>query len=261
MVDLHAHILPGLDDGARDVGEAVAMARIAAEDGVTAMVATPHMGGIYATKREDILRGVQALQAALEEEGVALSLLPGADVRIDYDLPEKVREGEVVTVADRGKYLLVEWSHDVIAPGMEDLVFRLRLAGVTPILTHPERHGAVQAQPEMLAPLVRAGCLTQLTASSLLGGFGRSAQRCAKTLLKGRLAHLVASDAHSAWGRRPGLSEARRQVEAMLGREEAAEMFDARPALVVAGELVSVPDPLEKAWAGKAARIWSWLRK
>ena len=194
MIDLHVHIVPGLDDGPSAIADAVAMGRIAAEEGTTVIVATPHMlDGRYNAQRGQILDGVRALQEAFANEDLALKLLPGADVHATADLPERVRSDEVLTVADQGKYLMVELSSDVMPHGIDKMFFSLQLVGMTPIISHPERNTEVQARPSALFPLVHAGNLVQVTAASLTGRFGRAAECCARELLALDVVHLVAS--------------------------------------------------------------------
>lgn len=255
MIDLHAHVLPGLDDGPENMTEAVAMCARSAADGTELMVATPHMfNGVYDVTPEQVREGVAALQAELQRQGVGLRLAPGADVHVDAGLPEALRAGRVMTVADGGKYMLLELDHETVMPGIERLIFKLRLAGVVPILTHPERIEEVQRDPGRLVPLVEAGVPMQLTAMSLTGGFGPAAQRCANEMVARRLAHVVASDAHSVGRRGPGLAEARRVVEESAGAEAAKAMFVDRPRAVVEGRPLALPEPTE---ARRPAGFWS----
>jgi protein-tyrosine phosphatase len=245
MIDLHAHVLPGLDDGPRDLAAAVALCARAAADGTQTMVATPHMyNGVYEVTREQVMGGVAGLAAELERQAVPLRVLPGADLHVDEGLPEAVRSGRAVTIADGGKYLLLELDPETVTPGIERLLFQLRLAKVTPIITHPERIEEVQRNPLRMLPLVEAGVPMQITAMSLTGGFGRSAQECAREMVRRRLAHVVASDAHSADGRGPGLSAARRVVEELAGAEEAEAMFALRPKAVIEGRSFALADPI-----------------
>jgi len=268
VVDLHAHILPGLDDGPTCPAEALALCRLAAEDGTTVLVATPHMNdGVYNVRSEDVLQGVRELRAQLHASGLSLGILPGADVRADGGLPELVRSGEVLTVAGGGKYLMVELSPDVIPPCLEETFFALQLMGVTPVITHPERNAAIQERPGLLDALVGAGSLVQVTAASLTGDFGERALHCAHALLERRLVQLVASDAHSAKRRPPGLSRARAAVAATVGEAEAIQIFDLRPRQIIAGEPVEAPEPLQSErrvspgtnrLASLRRSVWPW---
>ena len=261
MIDLHAHILPGLDDGPSAVADAVTMVRIAAEDGITVMVATPHMlDGIHDAQRGQILDGVRALQETLDIEGLALRLLPGADVHATADLAERVGSGEVLTVADRGKHLMVELSRDVMPQGIEKMFFSLQLAGITSIISHPERNTEVQDQPSALFPLVHAGNLVQVTAASLTGRFGRAAERCARELLAFDVVHVVASDAHDAEQRPPGLARARSVVERAMGSEKACDIFERNPQSILDSVSLRISDPLTQH-VSRIKRRWGWQRR
>jgi len=239
------------------MAEALAMCRIAVDDGTTTLVATPHMmNGVYFVSREDVLGATAELRAGLAAENVPLEIVPGGDVHIDPKLPDLLRDGQVMTVGDAGRYMLLELPHDLVPPGVSGLLFEIQLAGVTPIVTHPERQRTVQAEPGLLQEWVEAGTLTQVTAASLTGGFGGEAERCARELLDRRLAHLVASDAHSLGARPPGLSASRRVVEAMLGLDEAREIFDRRPRQVVEGDDIDLPAP-----RGDRRRRWFFRQR
>jgi len=256
VIDLHVHILPGLDDGLGSMSEAVRMCRIASEDGAMIIVATPHMRtGSYGVNRERIFDRLHSLERALAAEEVSLRLLPGADVHADGGLLDDVRAGGVMTVGDGGKYLMVELSEDVMPPQVEEMLFRLQLMEIRPILSHPERNLEVQENPSVLLRMVRAGNLVQITAASVTGEFGGRAEKCAVELLKAGLAHLVASDAHSPDHRPPGLSRARAVVERMIGEESARVIFEDRPEKIVAGVSVDVPAPVEPR-LGRRRRWW-----
>jgi len=282
MVDLHTHILPGLDDGPTDVTETLAMCRAAVDDGTTTVVATPHMaGGLYHVTREAVLDGVRCLRARLEAEAVPLLVEPGADIHITPDLPDLLREGRLVTVGDRpvgsGAYVMLELPHMVIPQGVLEVLFAVQVMGVTPMISHPERNFEVQNDPDVVRPWVAAGTVLQLTAASVVGDFGRRARRCAHDLLRSRLAHVVASDAHSAASRPmttsrrsrpmttsrrsrpPGLSRARAVVASLLSAEETEEMFVRRPPRILAGDNLDLPEPAEPRPTRKE-RWFSWRR-
>ena len=245
MIDLHCHILPGLDDGPSSVEESLAMCRIAAQDGIRTIVATPHMlNGMFPVYREDVIEGVGGMSRALAEASIPLQILPGADVHLDRSVPGCLERGELITVADLGRHLLLELPRDIVPEGTGELLFQVQLQGVTPIITHPERNIAIQQNPALLNDLVRAGSLTQITAGSLTGMFGARVRRCALRLLTSGTAHLVSTDAHNTGRRSPRLSEARRVVEEEMGREEAERVFLERPTKILEGVHVEAPEPL-----------------
>ena len=243
MIDLHMHLLPGLDDGPPGTAESLEMCRLAISRGMKTVVATPHMfNGVYNVSREDILEGVSKLRRRLEEERLDLDVLPGADVHSHIDICRFIEEGKVMTLGDGGHYLLLELPSGVIPRGLDRYLFTIRLAGITPIITHPERNFEIQSDPWRIARTVSTGVLLQITADSLTGAFGSRPQRCALKLLGAGMAHLVASDAHSTVYRSPGLEKAYQVVKRTLGEAEADEVFHHRPARILAGETVEVPE-------------------
>jgi protein-tyrosine phosphatase len=245
VIDLHCHILPGLDDGPSSVEEALAMCRIAVEDGIRTIVATPHMlNGMFAVEREDVIEGVGGMSRALGEASIPLQILPGADVHLDRSVPSCLERGELITMSDLGRHLLLELPQDIVPEGTGEILFQVQLKGVTPIITHPERNIAIQQNPDILNDLVRAGSLTQITAGSLTGAFGTRVRRCALRLLRSGTAHLVSTDAHNTGRRSPRLSEARRVVEQEVGGEEAERIFQERPVKILEGAHLETPEPV-----------------
>ncbi len=241
MIDLHTHILPGLDDGPADMGEAVALCAEAARDGIETMVATPHMfDGVYDVARDDVLAGVKALQERLDGEGIPLEIMPGGETHITVDLPALLERGEALTLGDYGKYVLLELPHDVAPPGLEEFLLDLRLRGFRAVIAHAARNYSFQYRPERVETIVRAGHFVQITATILTGDLGRGPYDCAIKLLKEGLCHVVASDCHPGF-RPPGLSGARKRVEKLAGRELADRIFDWNPRAVLAGRNISYP--------------------
>jgi protein-tyrosine phosphatase len=253
FVDIHCHLLPGLDDGAASWDEALAMARLAAADGISTIVATPHQLGNYAANHgEEIRARAERMQALLSERGIWLEVLPGADVRIEPGMIAKIRSGEVCTLADRGRYVLLELPHEVYLP-LDRLLSDFHGAGLTGILSHPERNLAVLARPGLVKSLVDSGCLIQITAASLIGGFGSRVRGLAETLVKQGLAHFVSTDAHHPRSRPPLLSQAFQRVAEIAGRGVAVELFCKNPAAIAAGRDVvpgarKAPRPARVAW-------------
>ena len=245
MIDTHCHILPGLDDGACDLDEALAMCEVARDDGIEAVVATPHMlDGVYDVGRADVLGEVDRLNAAAKAAGCDLRVLPGSEVHIHEGLLDDVEATGALTLGDSGRYLLLEFPHNRIIPNTEQIIFSLQLQRFTPILAHIERNADVQEDPECLVPFVQAGAVVQITGHSLLGRFGSVAQQCAEALVEHALAHIVASDSHGPTDRQPVLSGAVARIEELAGPETAALMCDTRPRRVIEGKPFSLPEPL-----------------
>jgi len=235
MIDLHCHILPGLDDGSPDLDTSLAMARVALDDGIETIVATPHCFVDAGPTPAQIRTATQQLQAALDDGDLPLTVLPGAEVRAQPQLAEMVSRGEVMTVADGGDYLLIEPPFIGIPNYLEQLCFELQIAGITPILAHPERADLVRRQPELCERLVERGCLIQVNAPSLHGQYGRAIRRIAADLIRRELVHIVASDAHNATSRPPVLSKVRRAVVQAAGEDAFRQMTELGPGEIIGG--------------------------
>lgn len=233
-VDIHCHILPGLDDGPADWEQALGMARMAVQDGVAWVVATPHQRGRYERNTRPVIeRQRDELVRCLREANITLEVFCGADVRIDEGIVRAVADREVMTIAG-GRYILLELPHDVYFP-LDSILREFRQLGVTGILTHPERNAALLRHPEKVGEIIQAGGLIQITAGSLLGAFGSAVRQFAEELLFAGRVHVVASDGHNVRGRPPGLGEAFRQIARLLGRDAADLLCRRNPARIVQG--------------------------
>jgi protein-tyrosine phosphatase len=263
FIDIHCHLLPGLDDGAADWDQSVAMAETAAADGIAAIVATPHQLDAFARNDAATVRAAAGrLQELLDRRRIAICVLPGGEVRVEPDLLRKLRDGAALTLADRGRHVLLELPHEVFLP-LERLSAELRAEGLTGILAHPERNGGILRRPQVLRPLVEDGLLLQATAGSFLGAFGPQVQAAAESLLAEGLIHLVASDAHAAQTRRPRLSEAFARIAQLADHSAAVELCCRNPARVVAGQRVEMPHNRHARPAFmsrlRASKVGSWL--
>ncbi len=238
MIDLHSHLLPGIDDGATDLAVSVEMARRAVADGVTVMACTPHIqAGLYDNSTPVIAGAVERLQAELDRQGIGLQLLVGADIHIAPDLPEQLSSGWFPTL-NGTRYFLFEPPHHVVPPKLQELAERVLAAGFVPILTHPERLTWTENHYEVVERLNAAGCLIQLTAGSITGVFGRGAKQiCERMLDEGRV-DIIASDAHNLAGRAPGLSKAAEIVARRLDEAEADRMVRLSPLAIMKNETV-----------------------
>lgn len=236
LIDIHCHLLPDLDDGAQSWLETTQMARMAVADGIRAVVATPHQLGVYAHNGgEQIRERTRELQAWLARHEIPLRVAPGAQIRCEPGLPEKIEAGEVLTLADQGRHVLLELPPAPF-PLLHDVLPALRDARLTGIIAHPERHGVLQRNRDRVADLVDRGCLMQVTADSLVGLFGYRAQQMAEWMLNERLVHFLATDAHGAKSRRPLLRQAFTRVASLVDYDAAVALCCRNPAAVVAGE-------------------------
>jgi protein-tyrosine phosphatase len=235
VIDLHSHVLPGVDDGVATVDEAVELAAAAAADGVRILAATPHVRDDFPTSAAEIERGVAALAAELAARGVAIELVSGGEVayeRLAALEPDELRR---LTYGGRGAYLLVELPDSAWPLGLEETLFRLRLAGVGAVLAHVERNVAIRASPDRLRPLVAAGTAVQVTAAALDGRLGQKRRAAALDLVRSGVVHVVASDAHHPEVREVGLSAAIAAIgDPGLGRY----LVEEAPAAILAGERV-----------------------
>ncbi len=245
MIDIHSHILPGLDDGAVDLEEAVCMAEQAVEDGIEAIVCTPHwVRGFFDNDRKRVLEAVAKFREKLDERNIDLTIYPGAELRVDADLGIKLDAKELLTLNDTGLYALVELSPESVPLGLEKLFFELQSIGITPVLAHPERNLAIIENPGKLYAWIETGILTQITAASLLGRFGMSVQKFAVYLLEHRMAHILATDAHELRIRTPKLSEAVKVVARIAGADVARQMVHDRPLAIIRGQDLFCPAPV-----------------
>ncbi|AKS42618.1 tyrosine-protein phosphatase [Wenzhouxiangella marina] len=211
--DLHCHILPGIDDGSKDLEQSLAMARLAVEDGIRTVVVTPHhLNGVYANPAVEVARALRELREALIAEGIPLKLLPGSELHLVPELPAELAAGRALTLADRGQAALVELPVHTVPMGSEHLLEQIIAQGLQPIIAHPERNSELRQHPEILEEWVSMGCLAQVTAQSCTGQFGPQIRDAARQMVQRGLVHVVASDAHRDRRRIPHLSEAQRQI-------------------------------------------------
>ncbi len=223
MIDIHAHILPGMDDGPASIEESLEICRMAAADGIKNIVATPHINDdLYNNNRDNILEKVKELNRLTKEEGIDIEIMPGADIHFSPRFFHLLDNGYCIGIND-SRYLLIEFSQ-VLPPNCEDLIFNLKAKGYTPIISHPERNHDIQRNPDRLRRLIDSGALAQLTAMSLTGGFGYIAKRSAKFLLEQGMIHIIATDAHSPDKRPPILSRAVRVAGRIVGEDVAYSM-------------------------------------
>lgn len=243
MIDIHSHILPGVDDGVKTEDEAVEFARMAVTDGVRTIVATPHCKeGFYENGMPEVMPAVERLRTRLATEQVPLELLPGAEVHIAPDLVSRVRDGRAPTLADNGTTLLLELSLRHYPVELENLVFELKLAGIEPVFAHPERIRFFQDDMRRYEVLVRQGAVGQITTGSLLGVFGTEIREFSEELMVKGLVHVIASDAHNVRGRPPVLRETLEVAAEMVGGARAAAMVGSAPQALIAGKLPELPD-------------------
>lgn len=256
MIDIHCHPLPGVDDGAKTLEEAVDMCRMAVSDGTTHIVATPHCDYEYAFKPEVNQEKLRELQAAVGEEP---KLFLGCDFHLSYDNIREITKDRGSFTINRTRYVLAEFDDQFIPENMHHVFYDLQVAGLVPILTHPERNPVLQRKPEMVYQWVTRGCLVQITAQSLTGAFGSTARRLSEMWLARNLVHFFASDAHDTRRRPPLLSLCYDRIAATKGKDEAERLLRRNPAAVIEDNpLPPGPEPL----APERRKTWfSWFRR
>ncbi|HKT10851.1 MAG TPA: CpsB/CapC family capsule biosynthesis tyrosine phosphatase [Terriglobia bacterium] len=259
MVDIHCHPLPGTDDGAKSFDIAVAMCQMAAKDGVTDLVATPHCNYKYAFDPQANHAKLQELQSAV---GKTPKLLLGCDFHLSYDNLRKLAQNGSDFSINKTQYLLVEFPDHFIPEQMDNVFYEIEVAGFVPILTHPERNPVIQRKPELLYHWAQRGCLAQITAMSFVGGFGSRSRDLSEEWLERNLIHFFASDAHDLTHRPPSLSACYKKVASARGTDVAELLLEANPSAVIHGKaLPAAPQPLGPRQSAQKKRWFSIFRR
>lgn len=261
MIDLHHHCLPDVDDGPREWDEAVAMCRLAAEEGIETIVATPH-----------VLRGrwkafsIPELEARIEElrsrVGKTPRLLLGSEYFFAHDVVEVLNARNAIVPLAGSRYVLIELASNSVPPMIEQPLYRMQLEGWIPILAHPERNLVFQTKPDALAELLDHGVKMQVTAGSLTGAFGPQARQAAETFLRRGLVHFVATDAHNMTKRMPRIREARAALDELAGPDVADALTRRNPLAVLENNALAYdPDPLPEPESGFFTRLRSFFTR
>ena len=222
--------------------QSLQMARMAVEDGITIMVATPHLFKgrtidlSQINDKEIILQHVAQLRQKLYEEKIPLEIIPGCDFPLGFESLKLLDDGRALTINDANRYLLLELPDTSLPPAIEEICFHLQSRGITPIITHPERHMIIQEMPYKLKRLIDLGCLVQMTGNSLTGWFGRRVKKISRQLVKLGYVHLLATDAHDPKRRPPLLREAVTELSRLVGKNRAQAMVNDIPEKIIAGE-------------------------
>ncbi|HEV2645645.1 MAG TPA: CpsB/CapC family capsule biosynthesis tyrosine phosphatase [Acidobacteriaceae bacterium] len=259
MVDIHHHLLFGLDDGAKSLETSVAMAKLAAADGITHIVCTPHANGQYDFSPQANAAKTEELRAILASEHIALTLGSGCDFHVSFDNIQQAKTDPARFSINGLNYLLVEVPDYGLPPGLTETFYELQLAGLTPILTHPERNPTLQSDPSRLKDWLRGGVLIQVTADSLTGHKGKPAQRMAHDLLENRWVHFLATDAHNTTSRPPRMREAHDLVANKYGASYAHALCLTNPLAAFLGKTFEVAEEPHNLFEDVAEPTW-WQR-
>ncbi|MGW6384435.1 tyrosine-protein phosphatase [Peribacillus butanolivorans] len=245
MIDLHCHILPGIDDGSSDMQESLAMAKKAVEAGITHLFATPHhLNERYVNVKNDIIDLVFEFNECLQLENIPLTIHPGQELRIHRELFASLERGEVLTLDNNGKYLLLELPSGHVPTYTQELIYELLLKGITPIVVHPERNKELIENHNLLFKLVQEGALTQLTSASIIGLFGKNVKSFSKKILEHNCAHFIATDAHNVASRRFTLQEAYETITKTYGIESTF-YFKENAEQLLKGQSPSILEPVK----------------
>ena len=260
MIDLHSHILPGLDDGSSDLKMSLDMARMAVADGIAAMACTPHiLPGLYDNSPSDIRKRTQKFQQKLLEAQIPLQVVAGCDAHMRPDFIQGLKADRILTI-NRSRYVLFEPPHMVAPLRLEDLLFSVMTSGFMPILTHPERLKWTETNFPVIERLSAAGVWMQITAGSLTGQFGQRPKYWAEKMLALGMVHILATDAHNLTSRPPILSKAYDMASAAIGREEASHLVVTRPVNVLDNEPIENSPPVLATTGLPVEQVSAWRR-
>lgn len=255
MIDLHCHLLPGVDDGARTLEDSFAMAEKAVAEGITHILVTPHhKNGKYLNPKSVVVEATEALQTELDNRGINLTLYPSQEVRINGDLLKDIENEDILFVDEENRYLLIEFPKLSIPEYTEVLFFQLRQKGITPIIVNPERNQAIIDDPNILLPFIERGALAQVTAASYMGAFGKDIARLSCHLIEANLVHIIASDAHNTKGRGFYYKKAFAQLEKQFGSEK-VQYFQENAKNLLNGDAMHTEGPVEVSAKGKCSRL------
>ncbi|SEI77101.1 protein-tyrosine phosphatase [Alkalibacterium gilvum] len=245
MIDLHCHILPGIDDGAKTMADSIAMAELAISEGITHILATPHhMNRSWINDKQKVLSLVDELQEELDRRQIDLTIFPGQEVRLYGDILKGIKDNQILFIDEQKQYVLIEFPTETVPTYAERLFFDLQSHGKTPIIVHPERNHDILKHPDRLKNLVDKGALAQLTAASYTGGFGSKIQKFSKQLIEANLVHFLASDAHNVTNRAFHMQEAYDKLSKEYGTSKANEFHKVTKDLVN-GDVIVAPEASE----------------
>jgi protein-tyrosine phosphatase len=243
MIDIHCHILPGVDDGAKSIEDSLLMAGEAAIEGIHTIIATPHLNSQYNNRKELILTKVGELNQALKDAKIDVTILPGQEPRIYGEILEDFEKDDIQTLND-SQYIFIEFPSNHVPRYTEKLLFDLQVKGLTPIIVHPERNSELIERPEILFRLVEKGALTQVTAASLCGYFGKKIKSFSMQLIESNLTHFIASDAHNISTRSYKMEEAFNLIDSKFGTDY-VYLFQENAELLIEGKNIIKEIPLQ----------------
>lgn len=254
MIDIHTHILPGIDDGAKDMETAIKMLKMAERDGTTHIIVTPHyiheVQGIFGNDSKAVKKSYEELMAVVKEKNINVKIYPGTEAFICPELPQLITSGGIYTL-NNSAYVLVELPMMNMPIYTDDVLFNIKISGYTPIIAHPERYREIADNPNTLYDYINRGALVQVNASSIKGIYGKKIKDTALTLIRHNMVHFVASDAHTCRGRSPKMSRAYEIVRNEVGDAFAKRLFRTNAMKILKDEEFSFPKP---------EKVRSWMK-
>jgi protein-tyrosine phosphatase len=251
VIDLHCHLLPGIDDGAPDLDASLRMARIAVDDGIEVIACTPHIyPGLFENDAAGIRRHVETLRGHLAEAGIPLKLTWGADAHVSPELLGRLKAGTAPSLNDT-RYFLLEPPHHVAPPNFAQFTFNFLAAGYVPVITHPERLSWIEEHYDIFCDLADKGAWMQVTSGSLTGRFGPAARYWGERMLDEGRVHILATDAHSPENRPPLLAEGREAAAKWVGQEQARHLVETRPLGILKNVAPETMPPLRPGAASR----------
>lgn len=233
MIDVHCHLLPGIDDGSENLDISLQMARDAVTDGITHALMTPHhMNGHYINHANDVIDLTNWFQSELNKNNIPLTIFPSQEVRINGDLLTLLDNHDILTADEQGQYVLIELPSNDVPLFTKKILFKLEERGITPVIVHPERNTKLMAHPELLYDMINNGAYSQVTASSYVGTFGKAVQRFSEDILDNGLAQIIASDAHHLPDRTYEMSDAFAKLKKEYGQRRSHQFDENAKALI-----------------------------
>ena len=240
MVDLHCHLLPGIDDGSKSMEISLRLAREATENGVTHALLTPHhMNGHYVNHKQDVIRRTKEFQKQISAHNIPLIVFPGQEVRINGQLLEALDKDDILFADTGNRYLMLEFPDDDVPHYTGQMIFNLQRRGITPVIVHPERNTKIMKKPDLICQLLEKGCLSQITASSYVGTFGKKVENFSRQLFEAGLCYVFASDAHNLPKRKYEMQQAFEKLQQEFGAD-LAEQYQQNARAIINGKNVSL---------------------
>lgn len=236
MIDLHCHLLPGIDDGSKDMATSLRLAQEAVDNGVTHALLTPHhMNGRYVNHKKDVIARTLAFREELKKRNIPLTVFPGQEVRINGQLLQAIDDDDILFADEGNRYLMLEFPSNDVPNYTSKMVFGLQSRGIVPVIVHPERNTEIMEHPDLLLELLKKGCLSQVTASSYVGTFGKKVQRFSQKLISHGQCYIFASDAHDLPGRKYEMRQAFEKLAHEFGND-LADRFESNARAIINGD-------------------------